>query len=350
MRRDFGPPHYSLMLPPIVKRNYGKWKYHEILEPGVLKHVSESEEELYTVRVGMPKFVSVTTIRMLCDLADKYCDGYFRFTSRNNAEFLVPKKENVNALIKEITRMGFPVGGTGNGMTSIIQCTGWMHCHTAATDSAGIAKALYDELFDSFQRMDLPAYLRIAVSGCLNMCGAVHCSDIAILGVHRTPPKVIDDVVARACEVPSLIAACPTYAIKPKPPKSIQIDPERCMYCGICYVICPGTPIADPKNDGVSIWVGGKISNARSPPKFSRLAVPYLPNNPPRWPEVTNMVKKIVETWIKHAKKDERIGEWIERVGWGRFFKLTEIPFTDKHIDDYVFSIPLMRKSTLFKF
>ena len=33
---DIGPPHYEKFLPPIIKRNYGQWKYHEILAPGVL--------------------------------------------------------------------------------------------------------------------------------------------------------------------------------------------------------------------------------------------------------------------------------------------------------------------------
>ena len=32
---DIGPPHYEQFLPPIIKKNYGKWKYHEILKPGV---------------------------------------------------------------------------------------------------------------------------------------------------------------------------------------------------------------------------------------------------------------------------------------------------------------------------
>ncbi|MCS4541054.1 MAG: dissimilatory-type sulfite reductase subunit beta [Euryarchaeota archaeon] len=343
IKLDFGVVHYDLMLPPIIKRNYGKWKYHEIIKPGILKHVSETGEEFYTVRAGAPKFASVDTVRKLCDLADKYCDGYLRFTSRHNIEFLISKKENIDGLIADLKKMGLPVGGTGNSMASIIQCTAWMHCHTAATDAAGIGKSVYDGLFEYFQRMDLPAKLKIAISGCLNMCGAVHCSDIAILGVHRVPPKVIDEIVSKACEIPSLIAVCPTYAIKPNPKaKSITIDPDKCMYCGICYGMCPGVPLADPKNDGVSIWVGGKVSSTRSGPMFSRLVVPYLPNNPPRWPEVVDVVKKIVNVWVDGAKKDERMGEWIERIGWGRFFKITGIPFTDKHIDDYVFAIPSM--------
>ena len=31
----------------------------------------------------------------------------------------------------------------------------------------------------------------------------------------------------------------------------------------------------------------------------------------------------------------ERNSEWIKRIGWPRFFELTDIPFTRHHIDDY---------------
>ena len=33
---DLGPRHFWQYFPPIIQNNYGKWKYHEILEPGVL--------------------------------------------------------------------------------------------------------------------------------------------------------------------------------------------------------------------------------------------------------------------------------------------------------------------------
>jgi sulfite reductase beta subunit len=41
---DIGPPHYEKYLPPIIKENYGKWKYHEIVKSGVLLHVSDSPD------------------------------------------------------------------------------------------------------------------------------------------------------------------------------------------------------------------------------------------------------------------------------------------------------------------
>ncbi len=49
------------------------------------------------------------------------------------------------------------------------------------------------------------------------------------------------------------------------------------------------------------------------------------------------------------ARKHERVGEWIERVGWERFFSLTGIPFTDKHIDDFDLATETFRSSTQFK-
>ena len=38
-KTDIGPPDYKTMLPPVIQRNYGKWRYHEILKPGVLMHI-----------------------------------------------------------------------------------------------------------------------------------------------------------------------------------------------------------------------------------------------------------------------------------------------------------------------
>ena len=92
---DIGPPHYEKFLPPLVKKNYGQWKYHEMLAPGVLCHVAESGDRLYTVRAATPRLMAVQTLRKFADLADKYCGGHLRFTSRNNIEFLLEDKNSI---------------------------------------------------------------------------------------------------------------------------------------------------------------------------------------------------------------------------------------------------------------
>ncbi len=352
-KRDIGPPHYEQFLPPIIKENYGKWKYHETIRPGVLVHVSETGAKVYTVRSASPKLLSTASIQKICDLADKYCDGYLRFTSRNNIEFLLADKDKIDPLVKDLAAMGFPIGGINNSISNIVHTQGWIHCHSAATDASGLVKVVMDDLHEYFVDMKLPQKLRIALACCLNMCGAVHCSDISILGVHRRPPRIDHEHLGNLCEIPSCVAACPTAAIRPatvEGKKSVEIDEDKCMFCSNCFTVCPALPLADPLNDGISIWVGGKVSNARSEPKFSKLVIPWLPNNPPRWPEVTSAVRKIVEIYAQSAKKYERVGEWIDRIGWPRFFELTGFEFTKYHIDDFRYAGLTYKRSAQLKF
>ena len=42
-----------------------------------------------------------------------------------------------------------------------------------------------------------------------------------------------------------------------------------------------------------------------------------------------------MEVYAANARNYERMGEWIERIGWPQFFKLTGIEFTKYHIDDF---------------
>jgi sulfite reductase beta subunit len=352
-RTDYGPPHYEQFLPPVIKENYGKWKYHEIIKPGVMVHVSESGAKLFTVRASSGRLISVDKIRIYCDLADKYCGGHLRFTSRHNVEFLLTDDSKIDALIKELQDLGHPVGGIGNAISSIVHTQGWVHCHSAATDASGVVKVVMDDLIEYFEETKLPGKLRIALACCLNMCGAVHCSDIAILGIHRRPPKIQHENVKKMCEIPNTTASCPTAAVKPATVdgfQSVEIVEEQCMFCANCFTVCPAMPIADPLNDGVSIWVGGKVSNARHEPMFSKLAIPFLPNNPPRWPEVTDAIRKLVELWAANANKYERMGEWIERIGWPKFFKMSGIEFQKEHIDDFKHAGLTFKRSTHLTF
>ena len=335
---DIGPPDFKQFLPPVVKANYGKWKYHEIPKPGVLVHVAESGDKLFTVRAGSPRLLSTVSIREFAALADKYTGGYLRWTSRNNVEFLLSEEKNIEPLIKELEEKGYPVGGTGNGISSIVHTQGWVHCHSAATDASGVVKAIMDEVYPHFTSMELPAKLRIAFACCLNMCGAVHCSDIAVLGLHRKPPVIDHNALPKMCEVPTLISSCPTGAIRPATvdgKQSVEIEDEQCMYCGNCYTVCPAVQINNAEADGISIWVGGKVSNARSQPMFSKLVIPFIPNDPPRWPGVVDAVVNLVDVYAKNARKHERMGEWIERIGWPKFFELADIPFSKYVIDDF---------------
>ena len=156
-KTDIGAPHYQGLLPPIIQRNYGKWVRHEIPRPGVLVHTAESGERLYSVRAGSPRLLSTKTIRLFAALADEFSGGFLRFTSRNNVEFLLADGTKVDPLILRLESEGYPVGGTGPAITSIVHTQGWIHCHSAASDASGVVKSVMDELFQYFGSMVLPA-------------------------------------------------------------------------------------------------------------------------------------------------------------------------------------------------
>ncbi len=362
---DIGPRKYDSFFPEVIAKNFGKWLYHEILEPGVLVHVAESGDKVYTVRCGGARTMTTVHIREICEIADKYCDGHVRFTTRNNVEFMVTDEKVLAELKADLASRKFaggsykfPIGGTGAGVTNIVHTQGWLHCHTPATDASGPVKALMDAVFSDFQDHRLPAPVRISLACCLNMCGAVHVSDIGIVGIHRKPPMIDQEWVDQLCEIPLAVAACPVAAVRPakeelngKKINTVAIKQERCMYCGNCYTMCPALPISDGEGDGVLIMVGGKISNRISRPKFSKVVVSYIENEPPRWPTLCATVKRILDVYAENANKYERLGDWAERIGWEKFFELTDLEFTPQLIDDFreqaYFS---WRQSTQFKF
>jgi sulfite reductase beta subunit len=210
---------------------------------------------------------------------------------------MVDSKDKVEPLVKDLESrkfdggsFKFPVGGTGAGVTNIIHTQGWIHCHTPATDASGPVKATMDVLFDDFKDHRLPAQLRVSLACCLNMCGAVHCSDIAILGYHRKPPLLDHEYLDKMCEIPLAIAACPTAAIKPAKVKigdaegQIRGREQRPLH--VLRQLLHHVPLhalADKEGDGIVLMVGGKVSNRISTPKFSKVVVAFLPNEAPRW-------------------------------------------------------------------
>ena len=337
MRRpiESGCPDGFQYMHPLMLKNYGQWKYHEHPRPGVLRHVSDNGDSIWTVKAGTQRILDLFSLRKLCDIADEFAEGYIRFTIRSNIEFMVADESKVEPLVEAVEAAGFIVGGTANSVTAISHTQGWLHCDIPATDASGVVKAMMDELIDEFRNHNMPNRVHITTSCCQINCGGQ--GDIAINVQHTKPPKINHDKVANICERPSVVARCPVAAIRPalvngKP--SLEVDEKKCICCGACYPPCTPMQINDPEHTKFVIWVGGNHSNARGKPTFQKLVAAGVPNNPPRWPEATAIVKKIVYAYQQDARDWERMNDWIERIGWPQFLEKTGLPFTKYHIDD----------------
>lgn len=333
---ESGAPDPMPYMHPVMVKNYGKWAFHSHPKPGVLYHRAESGDEIWTVKAGTARQLDHYTVRELADIADQYADGFVRFTARSNIEYMVADGSKVEPLIKALNDKGYPIGGTANSVSMIAHTQGFLHCDIPGTDASGVVKALMDELYDDFVKCEMPNRVKLSTSCCEINCGGQ--ADIAIIVQHTKPPKINHDLVANVCERPSVVARCPVAAIRPalvngKP--SLEVDEKKCICCGACFPPCPPMQINDPEHSKIAIWVGGKNSNARSKPTFHKLVAAGLPNHAPRWPEVGEVVRKILATYKADGKPWERMIDWIDRIGWPAFFEKTGLPFTKYHIDNW---------------
>ena len=154
---ETGAPDGFQYMHPTMRKNFGQWKYHEHPRPGVLLHVANSGEEIWTVRAGTQRILDVFSLRTLWDIGDEYADGYVRFTIRSNIEYMVKDKEKVEPLIAALEKEGFIVGGTKNSVAMISHTQGWLHCDIPGTDASGVVKAMMDELIDEFRNNEMPS-------------------------------------------------------------------------------------------------------------------------------------------------------------------------------------------------
>ena len=82
---------------------------------------------------------------------------------------------------------------------------------------------------------------------------------------------------------------------------------------------------------------------------FDRFDDPHNFSDDPWRRKFASKPKKLVDLYAANARKHERMGEWIERIGWPKFFKMAEIPFTKYHIDDFTHAGESYKRSAQLK-
>jgi sulfite reductase beta subunit len=259
------------------------------------------------------------------------CGGFFRFTTRNNIEFMVDDESNPRG----------PEKSPGGLHAAHRRHRRQHHQHRAHPGLGALPYPGYRCLRRGQGRDGRPVrvlQLPQAAGPGAHLPGLLleHVRRRALLR-HLHPGRAPETPGHRAshldkmCEIPTTIAACPTAAIKPVQSRGRRKGQERggqrdrCMFCGNCYTMCPAMPLADADGDGIALWVGGKVSNASSPcPSSPSWPCRLSPTSRPALAHHRAAIKKMVEVYADGAVKYERMGEWIERIGWETWFKLTD--------------------------
>ncbi len=335
------PMPYAAQFPDIIKRNYGKWVDRKFHGNGIIEHISESGESIFTVKVGLPpnSRISVDTLKKIIDVADSYGLKVVRATRGMNVEFITDSLDKAKKIVNVMEGYGFPAGGWENSLWHITSCTAYLTCSTFAVDAPSITKALYDYFMPYFTGEEkLPSKLDIFVSGCTNICAGTLAGDIVVVGhwgqAPKPDPEKIKFCLPTSAEAlkkvtPDVAAVCPVNAIKLYAKEDgsvgIEVDDKRCIACGRCKNVCDYFDW-DPDKIGVGVFVGGKTSNTGSGPRLAYRIVPWVPLNPPEYREVVAVVRKIVDVWRKNAEPGERIGDTIDRIGLEEFMRQVGVP------------------------
>jgi len=327
-------------IPELLLRNEGKWVRHEGLSVGVYRHISSTGEQCVTVRAVLPPdgVLSAASCRHLAGLVERYAQ-VGRRTSRNGFELIGVDLSRLDELVAALEQMGYPVGGTGNSLHGIKSCGGFVNCQNAAIDSPSIAKAIGDRFFGDIITQGYPAYLKVSIGGCPNQCGGGGEADIGILGVFKGLPQVDDAALVESkCDVPLLCFWCPTGAIKPKPVRggmSIEVNAERCIRCTSCANLCP-TAIRMGGQRGAAVAVGGTSANTGRGPRLARVLAPFIPSSGPlEYEPLLDLVERIIGAWKSGARAGERVGAFVDRVGWPAFLRQVQVEFDLGLIDNF---------------
>ena len=75
----------------------------------------------------------------------------------------------------------------------------------------------------------------------------------------------------------------------------------------------------------MAILVGGKL-RGKYGPMLAKVIVPFMKAVPPDYKEIFDMIEKITAVYDEHARRKERMGDFLMRIGPSEFFQLVGVP------------------------
>ena len=234
-------------------------------------------------------------MKKVVKIAEKYGNGYISFTTRQCVEVPWIKSEDIEAVSKEVDKMGLTSGSSGKKVTPIISCKGTV-CKHGLFDAQGLGNKLHEKYFGK----ELPAKFKIGIGGCPNDCIKSYLNDLGFIG--QKVPKLQEDR-CKGCNL--CISSCKGNAIE-KNEEIIKINYKECLWCGKCINICPFGAI-DAEKEGVSIYLSGKY--------VVKHRIGNHLNNIFTIEDAEVITGRILNYYMKNGKPSERFVDCVERIG-----------------------------------
>ncbi len=345
----------------VLERSYnekiGHWKHGGIVGVmgyggGVIGRYNDLPEEFpevahfHTIRVNQPAgwFYTADALRKICDIWEKHGSGITNFHgSTGDMVLLGCRTEDLEPVFKDLTDLGFDLGGSGSDVRTPSCCNGKARCEWACYDTMKMCYDVTMAFQDELHRPAFPYKWKFKFAGCPNDCVAsIARSDLSVIGTWK------DDIQMDAAEVTNyakdmdigadVVRRCPTNCMS-WDGKALSIDNANCVRCMHCINAMPKA-LAPGKERGATILIGAKapiIGGAL----LSSVLFPFL-DIENQLEDLQEVVEEMWDLWGEHGKNRERIGEFIQRIGLGNFLEqvgLDPIPEMVSHprTNPYIF-------------
>ncbi len=319
----------------------GHWKHGGIVGVlgyggGVIGRYSDLPDKFpevahfHTMRINMPGawFYNSEVLRKLCDVWEKHGSGLTNMHgSTGDIIFLGTTTPELEPTFKELTDIGFDLGGSGSDVRTPSCCVGPARCEWACYDTLALCYDLTMEYQDELHRPAFPYKYKFKCAGCPNDCVAsVARADMSIIGTWRDEIQIDKDALQEYAKDGTDIKAdvvdrCPSQCME-WDGKDLNIDNSMCVRCMHCINVLPKA-LSPGKDRGATVLLGSKAPIVEGA-LLSSVLIPFWKVEPP-YQDLKDLVERIWDVWSEEGKNRERVGEFIQRVGLGNFLEAIEV-------------------------
>lgn len=260
---------------------------------GVLPQKEKGYVSLRVRAVG--GLMTAEEMEAIARTARTYGRGHAVATTRLNVEIPWVRREDVPAAAAMLAAAGLSTGSTGATVRAVVGCKGDF-CRHGLVD----VRAAVVEIDNEQAGRPLPRKLKIGIAGCPNNCTKVQFNDIGLMGQAYPVFNTDDCTSCRACA-----ASCREEAIEIAETGLVFLA-ERCVGCGRCIAVCRESAVTAEKT-GFAVFLGGRAGRTLQIGRRLTGTVPFE--------EAAGFVDRAIAYYTAHARKGERFGEMMRRIG-----------------------------------
>jgi len=268
--------------------------------------IRQVEKDNFVVRLRVPGG-NIQTDKMIraAELAGKYGRGYCHFTFQQSIEIPYVEVSRLDELKAEMDKAGLRLANCGPRVRAVTACQGCRINPYGLVDSPALAAEADERYFG----IGTPAKFKVSYSGCPIGCANPQENDIGFHGM--VDPQLIPELCNGCTLCVRLCKSRAGEALTMNEQTNLpEKDPSKCIFCGECIYCCP-TVAMKAKRTGHAVFIGGK--HGRFPRWGNRIA-DFVSDT-----ETFELIEKVSTWYNKNAKRGERLGVAIDRLGLDRF-------------------------------